>query len=354
MKYNYNMIDEADKGVIFEDAINCMISALEYKDVYTKGHSRRVGEMAAISAMILKLEPIQRFHIEIAGHLHDIGKIGIPDSVLLKKGKLNDYEWREMKRHPIISADIISEAGHLGEIAEIVYQHHEKWDGSGYPNGLSGDEIQIGGRILALCDALDAMASNRAYRKSLSWDEIEKELYSNLGKQFDPELEIVIPELIEYWAKNFEGDIENVAQSKLQLDNLIDQHARLRILIDSINKMLESCSTKDEIDLLISKIVELAGVLRIHLNNEDRYLYPRLMTSKNNEVMNVATEFDSKMGDLSNNFISFKTRYNSYENINKNPQAFISEFKNVISKLIKRLDKEDKELYPLIESDKFD
>lgn len=207
MKYEYSMIKESQKDAIFEDAINCMISALEYRDLYTKGHSHRVGEMAALCGKHLDLKPIERFYIEIAGQLHDIGKIGVPDNILLKNGKLSDVEWREMKRHPAISADIISEASLLGDIAEIVYQHHERWDGKGYPDGLSGEEIKLGGRVLALCDAIDAMASNRAYRESLTWEIIKEELHKNMGSQFDPSLEFLIPDLIECWMSNFEKNM---------------------------------------------------------------------------------------------------------------------------------------------------
>jgi len=348
MKYKYDTIKESQKDAIFEDAINCMISALEYRDLYTKGHSHRVGEMAALSAKLLDLKPIERFYIEIAGQLHDIGKIGIPDHVLLKNGRLNDFEWREMKRHPAISADIISEASLLGDIAEIVYQHHERWDGNGYPGGLAGEDIILGGRILALCDAIDAMASNRAYRKSLTWEVIRDELYKNMGTQFDPGLEFLIPHLIECWMDNYENKYDNIMQSNMNIDNLKEQHNKIRELINEVKQHMSLEKSDDNLRVLAYEINKLAGVLRIHLSSEDRYLYPLLMESDNTSTKQLTESFDRSMGGLSNAFISFKTRYNTYDKIKLDYQNFEAELKMVLTQLLTRLDREDQELYPLV------
>ncbi len=349
MKYKYTMIKDTEKDAIFEDAIKCMISALEYRDLYTKGHSHRVGEMAALSAELLGLKPKQGFYLEIAGQLHDIGKIGIPDNILLKNGRLTDLEWREMKRHPAISADIISEASLLGDIAEAVYQHHERWDGGGYPEGLKGEEIKLGGRILALCDAIDAMASNRAYRPSLTWEVIEDELYKNMGSQFDPSLEVLIPDLIACWKASFEAKYDNIMQSNMKIENLVDQHKKIRDLIGEVQVLLNQESSEDKLRELAHKINKLAGVLRIHLSSEDRYLYPLLMESQDTHTKDLAATFDRSMGGLNNAFISFKTRYNTYENIEGNFEAFREELDRVFDHLLTRLDREDKELYPLVD-----
>jgi len=348
MRYKYSMIKDSEKDAIFEDAINCMVSALEYRDLYTKGHSHRVGEMSALCAKMLEMKPYEMFYIEIAGQLHDIGKIGIPDNVLLKNGRLNDLEWREMRRHPAISADIISEASLLGDIAEIVYQHHERWDGSGYPDGLKGDEIRLGGRVLALCDAIDAMASNRAYRESLTWEKIEDELHKNMGIQFDPSLEFLIPELLNLWKSNFESKYDNIMQSNMQIENLTDQHRKIRELIGDVKEYIELDKTEDNLTRLAYKINKLAGVLRIHLSSEDRYLYPLLMDSENDYTKDLAESFDKTMGGLSNAFISFKTRYNTYESIVNNYDEFRVGLDSIFNKLITRLDREDNELYPLV------
>lgn len=348
MKYKYSMIKESEKDAIFEDSIKCMISALEYRDLYTKGHSHRVGEMSALSAKLLGLKPIQRFYIEIAGQLHDIGKIGIPDDVLLKNSRLNDLEWREMKRHPAISADIISEASLLGDIAQAVYQHHERWDGKGYPEGLKGEEIRMGGRILALCDAIDAMASNRAYRESLTWDKIKNELHNNMGTQFDPSLEFLIPDLIDCWKSNFESKYDNIIQSNMQIENLMEQHLKIRELISDVKTCIKQEKKNENLKLLSYKINKLAGVLRLHLSSEDRYLYPLLMESENQNTKEMAEAFDKSMGGLSNAYISFKTRYNTFEKIAENYDGFVLELESTFEQLLIRLNREDNELYPLV------
>lgn len=196
---------------LYSDAIKCMVMALEYRDPYTKGHSFRVGEMAGYVAKLLNLDKDTIIKVHIAGQLHDIGKIGIPDKILLKKGRLTDSEWQQMKNHSKIGSGILRESESLSEIAVIVEQHHERWDGYGYPNRISNSNISIGGRILAFCDAVDAMASSRAYRNAMNWDDIESELYSNLGRQFDPDFSIVIDKVINYWKENFENTVLQIA-----------------------------------------------------------------------------------------------------------------------------------------------
>ena len=126
--------------------------------------------------------------IHISGHLHDIGKIGVPDRVLLKPGKLNDEEWALMKKHPEIGADILSKSPHFSRIAAIILHHHERWDGKGYPFGAKGTEIPIGARIIAVCDSIDAMASARAYRKALPLDVVKSEIEKNIGIMYDPKI----------------------------------------------------------------------------------------------------------------------------------------------------------------------
>jgi putative nucleotidyltransferase with HDIG domain len=196
---------ETCKSELYSDAIRCMVTALEYRDPYTKGHSFRVGEMAAFVARYMSFEKSDIIKIHIAGQLHDIGKIGISDHILLKNGKLNDDERQSMENHSKIGADILNESSHLEEIANVVEQHHERWDGNGYPNNLKNYEISLGARILALCDALDAMASSRPYRSSLSWENIENEMVGNLGIQFDPQFASIINPLIDFWKSNYIG-----------------------------------------------------------------------------------------------------------------------------------------------------
>jgi len=126
--------------------------------------------------------------IHIAGHLHDIGKIGIPDKVLLKPGRLNDEEWELMKQHPKIGADILAGAPKFARIAAIILHHHERFDGKGYPFGAKGEEIPLGSRIIAVCDSIDAMASSRAYRGALPLETVRSEIEKNSGLMYDPDV----------------------------------------------------------------------------------------------------------------------------------------------------------------------
>jgi HD-GYP domain-containing protein (c-di-GMP phosphodiesterase class II) len=126
--------------------------------------------------------------IKIAGLMHDIGKIGISDSILDKSDKLSDQEWHEIQRHCEAGYRILSSADEFSEIAETILCHHERYDGKGYPKGLSGEAIPLSSRIITLADAFDAMMSDRAYRKALTQDKAIQELRLNAGHQFDPNL----------------------------------------------------------------------------------------------------------------------------------------------------------------------
>ena len=167
------------------DLVECITSALDARDPYTGNHSRRVSDMACDLCHVLGLpEDITR-EIHIAGHLHDIGKIGIPDKVLLKPGRLNDEEWELMKQHSKIGADILAGAPKFARIAAIILHHHERFDGKGYPFGAKGEEIPLGSRIIAVCDSIDAMASVRAYRGALPLETVRSEIEKNSGLMYD-------------------------------------------------------------------------------------------------------------------------------------------------------------------------
>lgn len=172
----------------YHEIIDCITFALDTRDPYTGGHSQRVSDMALEVCKLLKLNQNDTEKIHIAAHLHDIGKIGIPDSILLKQGKLDDSEWQIMKNHPEIGANILKKSAYLTELAEIVLFHHERFDGKGYPLGKSGNDIPLGARIIAICDSIDAMTSNRCYRKSLSFEDCYNQIKINLGKMYDPEI----------------------------------------------------------------------------------------------------------------------------------------------------------------------
>lgn len=149
----------------YHEIIECITCALDAKDAYTAGHSKRVSDMSMKVCLLMGMpkETVEKIHI--AAHLHDIGKIGVPDAVLNKTGRLDDVEWEMIQKHPAIGAEILSKSRHLSELTDIALSHHERFDGGGYPRGLKGAEIPVGARIIAICDSIDAMTSSRSYRK---------------------------------------------------------------------------------------------------------------------------------------------------------------------------------------------
>lgn len=176
--------------------VECISSALDARDPYTGNHSRAVSDIACIMCEKLGISKSKTVEIHIAAHLHDIGKIGIPDNILLKEGKLNDDEWITMKKHSQIGSDILSKSEDFARISAIILHHHERFDGKGYPFGAKGEEIPLGSRIIAVCDSLDAMASKRAYRNALPLEVCRKEIEDNIGKMYDP---TVAKCLIDNW-----------------------------------------------------------------------------------------------------------------------------------------------------------
>jgi len=163
-------------------------SAIDAKDAYTERHSMEVAEVSRILAHALGLGEELEAIIHIAGHLHDIGKIGVPDSILNKPDKLNDLEWIAICRHPQIGAAILRPVQEIESkgICEMVLSHHERYDGLGYPHALKGDEIPLGARIIAVADSLSAMTGYRSYRLPKTFDDAVAEILACSGTQFDP------------------------------------------------------------------------------------------------------------------------------------------------------------------------
>jgi response regulator RpfG family c-di-GMP phosphodiesterase len=170
------------------NVLNALVAALDYRDTETHWHSRRVALFARMIGTKLGLSDEALYDVELGALLHDVGKIGISDSILLKPGKLTEDEWREMRRHPQIGYELLKGIDFLEGARPIVLHHHERWDGNGYPSQLRAEEICIGARIFAVCDTLDAMTSDRPYRKALSFDIAKEEIMRNSGSQFDAEV----------------------------------------------------------------------------------------------------------------------------------------------------------------------
>jgi putative nucleotidyltransferase with HDIG domain len=180
------------------DSIALTLStAIEARNLETGEHCRQLGVLSERMAAVLGLDEHQQMTIRIGGYLHDIGKIGIADAILLKPGRLTDAEMTEMRRHSEIGAAILEVHEAMADIARIVRNHHERWDGRGYPDSLAGTEIPLGGRIIAVADAYSAMTSDRIYRAALPMDRAWTELRAHSGTQFDPEIVAVFEQVVD-------------------------------------------------------------------------------------------------------------------------------------------------------------
>ena len=201
-----NTYEKLEKAYL--DSIETLRYTVEAKDPYTRGHSDRVAEYSVLIGEKLGLAENDLKTLRIGGLFHDIGKIGIPDSILLKEAKLTDEEYSEIKNHPSIGAHILCNAEVFKDIIPIVKHHHERYDGRGYPGKLAGENIPYFARISAIADAFDAMTSKRTYRNSLPINIVREEIEKNLGTQFDPEIGKLFLNLID----NEYNKIEEIKQ----------------------------------------------------------------------------------------------------------------------------------------------
>lgn len=181
-----NLLNELRE--LFFTTIKSISSALDAKDTYTNGHSFRVTLYSLMIANAVDMGEIEIEDLEMAGLLHDIGKIGIPRSIICKPGKLTDDEFTMMKQHPEIGEKILNGIKRLDNATNWLNKHHERWDGRGYPFGVKGEEIPLPARILAVADTYDAMTSDRSYRKGLPHEVAVEEIKKCSGAQFDPEI----------------------------------------------------------------------------------------------------------------------------------------------------------------------
>ncbi len=185
---------------LYEGSVISLAAAIDARDHYTHGHSRRVAKIATVLSKRLKLSGDIIEKTKLASMLHDIGKIGIPDRILLKPGKLTMKEWSIIKRHPAYAVSILKHLPRLRPIIPIVYHEHERYDGKGYIDGLKGKQIPLESRIIAVADAYEAMTSNRPYRKAMRKDIAVREIKANSGTQFDP---IVVDAFAKEVKRNF-------------------------------------------------------------------------------------------------------------------------------------------------------
>ena len=179
------------------DTIGILRQTVEAKDPYTRGHSDRVSEYSVLIGKKLGLDENTLHILKIGGLFHDIGKIGIPDSILLKESKLSDEEYSQIKNHPMIGVHMLGDAAIFTDILPIVKHHHERYDGRGYPSQLVGEDIPYVARIAAVADTFDAMTSKRSYRDSLPIDVVRAEIERCSGTQFDPNIAKVFLDIMD-------------------------------------------------------------------------------------------------------------------------------------------------------------
>jgi HD-GYP domain-containing protein (c-di-GMP phosphodiesterase class II) len=170
------------------ELFRAMVSAIDNKDGYTRKHSEEVTQYSLDIARAMNLSEDMLRTIQLAGILHDVGKIGVPDSILRKPGKLTDEEFAEMKQHPVFGALIVGALPGMEHVVLGVRHHHERYDGRGYPDQLAGENIPLIGRIMAVADAYSAMTTTRPYRKGLTERQALAEIQRGLGVQFDPQI----------------------------------------------------------------------------------------------------------------------------------------------------------------------
>jgi HD-GYP domain-containing protein (c-di-GMP phosphodiesterase class II) len=175
------------QGAICQSLLG-LVAALEARDPCTRGHSERVGDWCRQLAGVLGLPVDQADMVAQAGRLHDIGKIGVPEAVLRKRGPLDQDEWAIVRNHPLVGSQIVAPFEFLSTSAMVIRHHHERWDGSGYPDGLAGGAIPLGARIVAVADVFDALTSDRPYRSALPRDAALAHLTAEAGRTLDADI----------------------------------------------------------------------------------------------------------------------------------------------------------------------
>lgn len=188
--YLETQISDARNNIItcYEGTVNALILTIDAKDHYTYNHSNRVSKLSSAIAEAMGVSEKVIKEIANAASIHDIGKIGIEEGILRKNGKLTLEEYTEIKKHPAIGARIVQSVPFLEDAIPVILYHHERYDGKGYPDGITGDQIPLSARIVIVADAVDAMMSARPYRDALTMEKVMSELRDNSGTQFDPEI----------------------------------------------------------------------------------------------------------------------------------------------------------------------
>lgn len=199
---------------VLMSTLRSLVFTIEAKDPYTKEHSQRVTDFAVLMAQELGYAPEQIDSIRVAGSLHDLGKLGVRDSILLKPGRFTDEEFEEIKAHPVIGESILAPIGFLSEERVLIRHHHERWDGGGYPDGLKGEEIPLLTRVITIADAFDAMTSDRHYRPAMSFEQGYHEVVRCKGTHFDPQIVEAFMAVFPHWVKILRAEILTLTEGE--------------------------------------------------------------------------------------------------------------------------------------------
>jgi HD-GYP domain-containing protein (c-di-GMP phosphodiesterase class II) len=172
----------------YKATVQALSNAVEARDAYTGRHAERVTAYGIALAQASGLDTDRTPEIEFGFLLHDVGKVAVPDAILFKRSALSEEEFSLVARHPVVGSEILREVHFIGEGRLVVRHHHERWDGSGYPDRLAGDDIPLSARVFAVADALDALTTDRPYRRATGWDAAREEIRASAGTQFDPDV----------------------------------------------------------------------------------------------------------------------------------------------------------------------
>ena len=286
---------------IFLQTVTALSEAVDAKDRYTSGHSKRVAEYARMLSKRMGMSEEEQDEIYRAGLLHDIGKIRIPVEIINKAGKLTDEEYNIIKIHPVTSYNILRGIAGSNLIAIAAKYHHERYDGRGYPNGLSGDTIPLAARILAVADTYDAMTSNRSYRKALPQDVIRSEIEKGKGTQFDPDIAELMLQMIDEDKEYTMRQGEEVTRKILTVDDEpMNNMILARIMKDEPMYELKSAVSGEEaLELLRNEMFDLvmldvnmpgiSGLETLQRIRERHNIPVVLMTADKN--LNTSSEF---------------------------------------------------------------
>ncbi len=180
--------ENVDLSLAYDSTLEVWVRALDQRAKETDGHTARVTALTVRAARAIGMDEAELIQVRRGAMLHDIGKMSVPDRILLKPGVLDDEEWKVMRRHPVYAYELLSPIAYLRPAADIPYCHHEKWDGTGYPRGLRGEEIPLAARIFAVVDVWDSMRSDRPYRPAWSEDRVQLYIREQAYTHFDPKI----------------------------------------------------------------------------------------------------------------------------------------------------------------------